>query len=152
MDLVELEILFNKVNYLILLINDICWCIVTNDFKKTLNYYYSAAIFIIFNLNKWSRICHMQCWPSTPKSINLCSDERIGIPSIMGKHRPLFTFILMTPDFHCTSSLTYSVQESGEFSVYRSGSVRFFDPHGGQPATANATGLTQIWGNHNRTE
>jgi hypothetical protein len=37
-------------------------------------------------------------------------------------------------------------------SVLRSGSVRFFDPQEGQPATATATGLTQIWGNRNRTE
>jgi hypothetical protein len=53
-------------------------------------------------------------------SITMCSDERNGIPSIMGKHSPLFTFILVTPDFHwpcpdCTSNLTYLVQESSKF-------------------------------------
>jgi hypothetical protein len=53
-------------------------------------------------------------------SITMRLDERNGIPSIMGKHSPLFTFILVTPDFHwpcpdCTSNLTYSVQESGAF-------------------------------------
>jgi hypothetical protein len=53
-------------------------------------------------------------------SITMRLDERNGIPSIIGKHSPLFTFILMTPDFHwpcpnCTSNLTYSVQVSGDF-------------------------------------
>jgi hypothetical protein len=69
----------------------------------------------------------MRSWPERLStairlcvSITMCSDERNGIPSIMGKHSPLFTFILVTPDFHwpcpdCTSNLTYSVQESGEF-------------------------------------
>ena len=53
-------------------------------------------------------------------SITICSDERNGIPNIMGKHSPLFTFILMTPDFHwpcpdCTSNFMNSVHVSSEF-------------------------------------
>jgi hypothetical protein len=46
-------------------------------------------------------------------SITMCSDERNDIPNRMGKHSPLFTFILVTPNFH-SSSLTYSMQESSE--------------------------------------
>jgi hypothetical protein len=50
----------------------------------------------------------------------MCSDERNGIPNIIGKHRPLFTFIFTTAGSHlpcpdCTFSFTYSVHESGKF-------------------------------------
>ena len=62
-----------------------------------------------------SKLEHLSMAVHSWASITIGSDERNGIPSIMGNDNPLFTFILCTPDFHipwsdCSSSLTYSSQ------------------------------------------